>query len=113
MDQTSSRYAVTAVDADSQLIQLADRGLGNTAGDDARSTPRGDVPETAFRRLTGGTGRAGADSAALRGDPDTRTGMYALDRIEPFIFNILCLPAAANLDRRRRIWIRPICAPCS
>src|SRR6185295_2332396 len=74
-----------------------DRGLGNLPVTTAL-TPRGDVPENAFRGLTGGTDALAPDSAALRGNPDTRTGMYALDRIEPFIFNILCLPASANLD---------------
>src|SRR5262249_29844603 len=61
-------------------------------------TPRGEVPENAFQRLTGGSDALPPNSDALRGNPDTHTGMYALDRIEPFIFNLLCLPAAANLD---------------
>ncbi len=98
MDQRSSRYAVTAVGADSQLVELIDRGLGNLPVTTAL-TPRGDVPEAAFQRLTGGTDTSPPDSDALRGDPDSRTGLYALDRIEPFIFNLLCLPAAANLDQ--------------
>lgn len=34
---------------------------------------------------------------AIKGDENGNTGMYALDRIEPFIFNILCIPAAAIL----------------
>jgi phage tail sheath protein FI len=98
MDQNSSRYAATAVGADSQLIRLTDRGLGSLPVT-TPLTPRGDVPETAFRSLTGGTDAQAPDSAALRGNADTKTGMYALDRIEPFIFNILCLPAAAGLDQ--------------
>ena len=32
------------------------------------------------------------------GDPATKTGMHALDEIAPDIFNLLCLPASANLD---------------
>ncbi|HEY3057570.1 MAG TPA: phage tail sheath C-terminal domain-containing protein [Chloroflexota bacterium] len=98
MDQTSARYAVTAVGADSLLVELVDRGLGDLPVTTALS-PRGDVPETAFQRLTGGTDALPPDSAALRGNPDSRTGIYALDRIEPFIFNLLCLPAAASLDQ--------------
>jgi phage tail sheath protein FI len=35
----------------------------------------------------------------LTGDPATQTGMYALDGIAPDLFNILCIPAAANLDQ--------------
>jgi phage tail sheath protein FI len=97
MDQTSPRYAVTVVAADSQLVTLADRGLGSLPVA-TPLTPRGDVPDSAFQRLTGGTDARPPDSAALRGNPDSRTGMYALDRIEPFTFNLLCLPAAANLD---------------
>jgi hypothetical protein len=77
MDQTNARYAVTAVNADSLLIQLTDRGLGNLPVTTAL-TPRGDVPETAFQKLTGGTDAQPPDSAALRGNPDSRTGMYAL-----------------------------------
>jgi phage tail sheath protein FI len=98
MNQNDARYAVTAVGADSLLIQLADRGLGNLPVTTAL-TPRGEVPENAFRALSGGTDALPPDSAALRGNPDTRTGMYALDRIEPFVFSLLCLPAAANLDQ--------------
>ncbi len=37
-------------------------------------------------------------AVALLGDQSLHTGMYALDRIEPAIFNILCIPAAAALQ---------------
>jgi uncharacterized protein len=33
------------------------------------------------------------------GDSATKTGMHALDGIAPDIFNLLCLPASANLDQ--------------
>jgi phage tail sheath protein FI len=36
----------------------------------------------------------------LTGDPEAQTGMYALEAIAPDIFNILCIPAAANLDQK-------------
>ena len=36
----------------------------------------------------------------LIGDPADQTGMYALEGIAPDIFNILCIPAAANLDQK-------------
>lgn len=36
----------------------------------------------------------------LIGDPAAKTGMYALERIAPDVFNILCIPAAANLDQK-------------
>jgi hypothetical protein len=52
-----------------------------------------------FQPLTGGSD--GADElqeADLTGDPSQYTGIYALDKIAPSIFNIMCIPAAANLD---------------
>ncbi|HKO61279.1 MAG TPA: phage tail sheath C-terminal domain-containing protein [Pyrinomonadaceae bacterium] len=36
----------------------------------------------------------------LIGDPAAQTGMYTLEGIAPDIFNILCIPAAANLDEK-------------
>jgi len=36
----------------------------------------------------------------LIGDPAAQTGMYALEGIAPDSFNILCIPAAANLDQK-------------
>jgi phage tail sheath protein FI len=40
-----------------------------------------------------------ATAETIVGDPEARTGMHALDGIAPGIFNLLCLPAAANLDQ--------------
>ncbi|MGH2356272.1 MAG: phage tail sheath family protein, partial [Chloroflexota bacterium] len=103
MTRTDRRYAVRAVNADSLLARLVDVSSVSPPGpgNPPTMTPltsRGDVPESAFQALTGGTDGNPPDSAALRGDADQKTGIYALDRIDPFIFNILCLPAAANLD---------------
>jgi len=36
----------------------------------------------------------------LIGDPEAQTGLYALEGIAPDSFNILCIPAAANLDEQ-------------
>jgi phage tail sheath protein FI len=36
---------------------------------------------------------------AFVGDASAQTGMYALEGIAPSIFNIMCIPAAANLDQ--------------
>jgi uncharacterized protein len=41
----------------------------------------------------------GATAETIVGDPAAKTGMHALDGIAPNIFNILCIPAAANLDQ--------------
>jgi hypothetical protein len=35
---------------------------------------------------------------AILGNEEHRSGMYALENIEPFCFNLLCIPAAAYLD---------------
>jgi len=40
-----------------------------------------------------------ATARTIVGDPAARTGMYALSEIAPDLFNILCLPAAANLNQ--------------
>src|SRR5688500_14326840 len=40
-----------------------------------------------------------ASPQKLTGDRAPKTGMYALEGIAPDIFNILCIPAAANLDQ--------------
>ncbi len=39
----------------------------------------------------------GATAETIVGDPAAKTGMHALDGIAPDIFNIMCVPAAANL----------------
>ncbi len=41
----------------------------------------------------------GATAETIVGDPAAKTGMHALDGIAPNIFNILTIPAAANLDQ--------------
>jgi len=43
-------------------------------------------------------GDAGAEK--LTGDAAAETGLYALEGIAPDSFNILCIPAAANLDQQ-------------
>ncbi|HVS81597.1 MAG TPA: phage tail sheath C-terminal domain-containing protein [Pyrinomonadaceae bacterium] len=40
-----------------------------------------------------------AGAEAIVGDTAAQTGMYALEGIAPNLFNILCIPAAANLDQ--------------
>ena len=95
-------YAKTVVNDQSQLVQVTDVGLGalpvtstpNSAGD-------GPADDTAFQGFHGGTPGTSPTGNDLIGDPDAKTGMYALDRIAPFVFNLLCLPAAANLTTSR------------
>jgi hypothetical protein len=97
MDATQPSYAVSVVNAGSQLVQLTDAGLGDPPAGGA-PTSNGGVPDSAYQALGGGSDGNRPDNAALKGDQTTRHGLYALDAIDPFIFNILCLPAAATLD---------------
>jgi phage tail sheath protein FI len=117
MSQASPRYCVTVVNNSSSLVFLTDGGIGQTP---AASTgdPIGKPDKATWSKLgdlntphPGGDGHAPPapgsltttswtstdGQGALLGDPATHTGMYALDRIEPAIFNLLCIPAAAEL----------------
>jgi phage tail sheath protein FI len=121
MNKLSPRYALTVVNppGGSSLIQLGDGGgLGappnptgtDVIGDAAHANPLA-LSELAGPRQAGGDGDAPPapnalpagnwatlGAAALVGSEVTKTGMHALDRIEPSLFNLLCLPAAANLS---------------
>jgi uncharacterized protein len=94
MDPSDPRYAVDAVNAESALVRLF------AAGPEVMPAPSAlnAQGEIVFTLLQDGTNGDLPDTDALLGDSGLKTGMYALDRIEPFVFNILCLPAAANLD---------------
>jgi phage tail sheath protein FI len=108
MDKTDKRYAVNVVNDASNLVQLVDVSLGEMPLA-VPPTDSGGARDSDFQRLIGGSDGdvrdtngnlvdAAAFGNALRGNPTAKTGMYALDKIAPYIFNILCLPAAANLD---------------
>jgi hypothetical protein len=91
-------YVKTVVDDGSQLATVVDVQLGAIplpATPDA--TGNGPDDDSAFAPFTGGTPGSAPTGNDLIGDPAAKTGMYALDRIAPFVFNLLCLPAAANL----------------
>ena len=119
MSLSSPRFAPTVVNNSSKLVTLSDGGIGQPPGTTdvdvigkagAAFSAIGDLANPAV----GGDGSAptapnsvatspwSTDSsnkgeAALVGSQATKTGMYALERIEPAIFNMLCIPAAANL----------------
>lgn len=108
MNKGDRNYCADVVNAASQLVHLVDAGLGMTP-QSVPPTANGGAPEAAFQSLMHGDDGNAFDSAgnlkdasalltALEGDPSAKTGFHALDRIDPFIFNILCVPAAANLD---------------
>jgi uncharacterized protein len=87
----------------SGLVHLDDKGLGETpllgSPPDQNSGEIIDGVSWWFlKNGNNGSRPSNGDFAkAILGDPTTKTGMYALDKIAPFIFNLLCLPAAANL----------------
>lgn len=117
-DKTSPRYALDVVNNASELIRLTDEGLGElpladpnadviasprtqdflalgvyggTVGSDGNTPPRFPGDPTGDNWLSSG-------AAAIVGREKDKTGMYALEKIAPFNFSILCLPAAANLN---------------
>jgi phage tail sheath protein FI len=116
MDQTDSRYVVDAVNAASSLVRL-EEGSGNVGLRPTLATPdaAGNAPESAYHSPTGGALTGGSPGTALdasgglslAGLPAAlQDGWETLDRIDPFIFNLLCLPATwrlANSDQQRVI----------
>ena len=108
MKKGDRQYCADVVNAASQLVHIDDAGVGMPPAA-WQSTANGGAPEGAFQSLKNGDDGNAFDSAgnlkdgsamaaALRGDGTAKTGFHALDRIDPFIFNILSVPAAANLD---------------
>jgi hypothetical protein len=116
MDKNSSSYAVNVVNNKSTLVKLTDVGIGLMPAPSARVNA--DVindpqnadfqslgTSTTLSAVSGNDGDepgtpewASSGPNAIVGSPSAKTGMYALDRIAPYIFNILCIPAAASLD---------------
>ncbi len=99
MDATSSRYVLTVVNPSSTLVAVRKLSSNN----DLPTT----VPAAPADRLTGGsdgddpmdtTWRTTTGATALTGASLSQTGIFALDKIAPFVFNLLCIPAAADLE---------------
>jgi uncharacterized protein len=107
MDKASPNYVVTALE-DSTLVEAVDEGIGEVPTGSEGSPTGGPTGEPNWQPPIGGPLSGGADgevpdaSGELLGSRAQRTGMYALDGIIPDIFNILCLPSAANLDNDNR-----------
>jgi len=109
MDKSNRRFAAAVVNAASSLVKLT--ALGIEPPDGSARTAAGDPPADAdFKPLTkgsdgdafapDGTLKDAAAQAAMKTalfPTDHKSGMFALSTIEPFAFNILCIPAAANL----------------
>ena len=95
MTAGSSSNALAVVNGRSRLIRLAAGVAG--AGDPKGETPTttGDAPDTAYNGFTGGTD---VTLSATGLGTKLTTAMGALASIEPFVFNILCIPAMAFLS---------------
>jgi phage tail sheath protein FI len=95
-------YVRTVVNDASQLAQVTSTHFGAppvlAAPDDAGNGP---ATEAAFMPFDGGLPGSTPTAADLIGSQLLKTGIYALDRIAPFVFNLLCLPAAANLTSNK------------
>lgn len=52
----------------------------------------------------GSPARSASAAAAIVGDADEQTGMHALTAITPRIFNLLCIPAAAELGEPEAVY---------
>jgi len=97
MTKTTPNYAVGVVNAASQLIQLTDLGPGiipvSTGADVIApiSNPTSTVYTAVSNTTTPASDGNPPDATALKNGVDT------LAHIDPYIFNILCIPAAAIL----------------
>jgi phage tail sheath protein FI len=105
MDPASPDYVVEALRA-SAFIEAVDEAPEGEIGELPTGSDGGDSGspqgEAAWQDPTGGPLRGGDDgdaptSTELLGSEADRTGLRALDAIAPEVFNLLCLPGAANL----------------
>jgi hypothetical protein len=111
-DKTSGRYVADVVAQDSELIRILSVGAGglppasgeNDAEDEDVTSPLllSDVTSPLFESLSDPV-NDDTTTTALPEDqaPDKQAltdGLKALESIAPAVFNLLCLPAAANLD---------------
>jgi uncharacterized protein len=97
--EDSTLVEAVKVDGSQGAVPTGSQGspTGGPTGDDNWRPPIGGV-------LTGGEdGEVPDTSEELIGDQALRKGIFALDGIAPDIFNILCLPAAANLNQDNRV----------
>ena len=97
MDPAAPRYAVDLVNNASQLVNLTRLSAANSTTAPAA---------IANRRLEGNAGDDGHipgttdwnnNAANALAQTGTKNGIFALDKILPFVFNMLCIPAAADL----------------
>jgi phage tail sheath protein FI len=123
MDPASPNYVVDVVNNGSALIRLKAPALPSLPGTFGALRPTGagnatdpavlgdgrnlGSPSTTFVQLANGDDGSAPDDTALIGDAVAKTGMFALDAIEPFVFNLMCIPAAANLpDQGKNVYAK-------
>jgi phage tail sheath protein FI len=91
---TSRRFVKDVLKADSELLRAASVGMGGrpAATDADVTSPKAIAEGTGFKPLEHGTDSAAPDSAALI------AGLPPLEKIAPHHVNLLCVPAAADLE---------------
>ena len=104
MKTSSSRYVKDVLAEESSLVTVASVGLGDipsatgASSEDVTSpTVVGNVDSTAFQAFGDDTATTVSDGSP----PDSNAliaGMKTLETIAPYVFNILCIPAAAGLS---------------
>ncbi|HEX6747314.1 MAG TPA: phage tail sheath C-terminal domain-containing protein [Longimicrobium sp.] len=109
MDVEHPRYVMTTVNEGSRLVTVLSAGLGErpaaTGSDVTAPGVLGDADSSAFDAFGDLPDVDGTDPAVAASDggtPDSGAlidGMHALDTIAPYVFNILCIPAAAALEQ--------------
>lgn len=97
MSALDARYAPDVVAEGSALVRLSNVGLGEMPVV-ATPDPRGRLPESAWQDLSGGSDGTRPGPEQIIGDDVAKTGLHALDRIAPEVFNLLALPAAAAME---------------
>jgi len=99
MTGTSPNYAIGVVNTASALVQLTDLGtntLPATTGSDVIA-PISNPTSSVYAAVN--TAASPANDGLVPDATALENGVKALDRLDPYIFNILCLPAAVNLTK--------------
>jgi phage tail sheath protein FI len=105
MSTDSARFVKDVINEQSDLIKITSVELGEMPNetdpmveDVTGSTEVSDVSSTAFESLGDPANPAEAVSDGAPPDADAlKDGMKTLDTISPYIFNILCIPAAVSI----------------
>lgn len=97
MNAADPNYAPTVVNTASRLIQLADDGMSPAGPPDLVTPDKVKGVAGSWISLAGGTEPSAPTLTSLSGDLSS-TGIYALDRIAPALFNLLCIPLIATFN---------------